>query len=426
MMAAVILCVEDEDDLRADLCAELEASGYIVHDAADGVEALERFAEVRPDLVVCDIHMPRLDGHTVLECVRASGDDVGRTVPFIFLTALGDRDNQVRGRRSGADDYLLKPIDYDVLLAVVENRLSRAESVRVRDLERQIETLKASAAATSLSGRDPDLAAFVAAALPKALEDGALCLHLQPKVALSSGRVVGAEALARWTDAERGPIPPSQFVPVAEHLGLMEAVSTQVMRMAVSHAATLHRRGLDLPVSFNLSGKDLRPDLPEQLRVLMDAAALPPHMIQAEITESAAIADPTAARKVVRDLHLLGVATAIDDFGTGYASLAYVRDFKAQVLKIDQTFVHPLSRGAIEHHIVENILALCRALEIRVVAEGVETREQAALLREMGCDYVQGWLFSAALPLDDFIAFTLSRLEDDSQDDDASRRDGLP
>lgn len=406
MMSAVILCVEDEHALRSDIRAELEASGYVVHEAADGVEALERFAAVRPDLVVCDIHMPRLGGHEVLEQVRARGD-AGSAVPFVFLTAHADRDNQLRGRRAGADDYLLKPIDYDLLLAAIESRLARSEQVVLRDLERQIEALKAATSAP-LPGVDPLLAAFVAEALPKALESGALDLHLQPKVALSTGRVVGAEALARWTDPERGPIPPGVFVPIAEHLGLMGAMSEQVMRMAVSHAAALHARGLDLPVSFNLSGKDLRPDLPGRLSALIEAASLPPHMIQAEITESAAIADPAAALEAVRELQALGIATAIDDFGTGYASLAYVRDFKAQVLKIDQTFVRPLRAGTTEHCIVDNVLSLCRALGIHVVAEGVETPEQAALLLDLGCDCVQGWLFSAALPLDAFVAFALA------------------
>lgn len=412
-MNGVILCVDDEADLRLDVCAELEAAGYTVYQAGDGIEALRQIDAVRPDLILCDIRMPGLSGHEVLAELRG-GDGPCQAVPFILLTAHADRENQLSGRRAGADDYLVKPVDFDLLLATVEARLTNVRRLRdagqshIRELERQITKLKGQGG-PPFPGVAPDLLAFIAEALPVALEQEALTVHLQPKLSLSTGQVVGAEALVRWTDPERGAISPAVFVPVAERLGLIGMLSEQVMRLTVAHCLHLRSVGLDMPVSFNLSGMDLTETLPGLLGRLLAEAGLPPESVQVEITESAAIGDPAMAMTVVQALRELGVGTAIDDFGTGYASLAYVRDFHVQGLKIDQTFVHALREGATEQYIIENILALCRAMGLAVVAEGVETQAQATLLQNLGCDCVQGWLFSRALPLADFVTFAAPR-----------------
>ncbi len=410
-MSPVILYVEDETDLRQDLRADLEAEGYTVHEAADGTEALAKIDALRPDLVLCDIKMPGLSGHEVLARVRARRDDAAST-PFVMLTALHDRGNQLEGRRRGADDYVTKPVDFDLLLATIQTRLSNAQRMRAvggRRLDRLERLFEERMAALNpecpLDGR----AAALQAALPEAIADHRFALYLQPKVSLSDGTVVGAEALLRWTHPTLGPVSPARFMPIAERQGLAPAIGRWVQHEVMRQAAALARRGLALPISFNLSATELEPGLPERMAAAIATAGARPDLLQVEITESAAVKDLPTAIRVADAVHRLGVSVALDDFGTGYASLAYVRDFPVDTLKIDGSFISSLPDNAVEQQIVETILSLSRSLGFTVVAEGVETTEQARVLERMGCTIIQGFLFSPALPFDAFVRYVVER-----------------
>lgn len=241
---------------------------------------------------------------------------------------------------------------------------------------------------------------LLVAELGVALEGRGLDLAFQPKFRLSDGQPIGCEALARWQHPVRGAIPPGRFVPMAEEAGKAGALARYVLREACAQAWDWHRRSLRIPVAVNLSATlfaDAR--AVELVREALEESGLPPHLLEIELTESIFIRNAGMARQVLMGLRALGVRTALDDFGTGYSSLGYLQHLNFDVLKIDRTFVEGL-RAAVpgSGSIVEAILRLARALGAEVVAEGVETAEQMEMLRDLGCDAVQGYLFGRPMP----------------------------
>ncbi|WBV42463.1 bifunctional diguanylate cyclase/phosphodiesterase [Pseudoroseomonas cervicalis] len=232
------------------------------------------------------------------------------------------------------------------------------------------------------------------AELRRGLEAGELHLLYQPKFCLQTGRPVGCEALLRWEHAARGAIPPTLFVPVAEEAGMAATLGRYVLRAACGQALRWRETGLDLPVAVNLSAMLFASDQAVALvREALAESGLPPALLEIELTEGVFIRNAEAARAALQALHRLGVRVALDDFGTGYSSLAYLQRLPFDVLKIDRAFVRDLT--APEHgsaRIVETILRLAHGLGAKVVAEGVETPEQLAALRRLGCDAVQGFL----------------------------------
>ncbi len=236
--------------------------------------------------------------------------------------------------------------------------------------------------------------------LRRALDGRALTLAYQPIVALATGHLVTVEALARWDHPERGPIPPSEFIAVAEDAGLIGALGRWALEEAcVQGRAWVERLPEPLAVSVNLSARQFQePGLVEAVAGLVQMAGLTPGQLQLEITESAVMSDLEAAVRTLRQLKGLGTRIALDDFGTGYSSLSYLRRLPIDVLKIDRSFIGGLERDAGDAAIVEAMLAVARAMGLTVVAEGVETAGQVARLRELGCDLGQGFYFGAPQP----------------------------
>ena len=228
-----------------------------------------------------------------------------------------------------------------------------------------------------------------------ALERGELRLAYQPLVELATGRVAAAEALARWAHPERGPVPPAEFIPLAEDTGLIVPLGRWVLDEACRQARAWAEEHADPPVvAVNLSARQFQhPDLVEDVAEALLRSGLSPRLLELELTESAVMADPEAAVATLRQLKGLGTGLAIDDFGTGYSSLGYLRRFPLDLLKIDKAFVAGLGRIAEDAAIVEAVVGLAHTLGLRVVAEGVETADQAARLRGLGCELAQGYLF---------------------------------
>ena len=237
------------------------------------------------------------------------------------------------------------------------------------------------------------------ARLRKALRQGEFCLHYQPLIDVASGEAFGVEALLRW-ESEDGTVSPSDFIPMAEETGLIIPIGAWVLREACRQAQIWRREGLPLQtLAVNLSPRQFRKaDLLGQVREALHMSGLPAHCLELEITEGALVDDVEQARATLATLKQLGVQLAVDDFGTGYSSLGYLRSFPLDKLKIDQSFMRgvPEDRGNLE--IVSTIIGLARNLELKILAEGVETPEQLATLRQLGCEQCQGYLFSRALP----------------------------
>jgi diguanylate cyclase (GGDEF)-like protein len=235
--------------------------------------------------------------------------------------------------------------------------------------------------------------------LRKALVEDQFELHYQPYLDLEGGRVRGFEALLRWRHPELGLLPPKEFLGLAETVGLGDELNLWSVQKALEQVSRWHGRGhLGLSVSVNLVARLFQdPELVRHIRRFLESHAVPLEAFIIEITESLAMQNPEASLRVLRELHQLGVRLAIDDFGTGYSSLSYLRNFPVHILKVDQSFVQRLPFDHPTVAIVEAVITMAHSLGLAVVAEGVETEEQRALLHKLRCDGVQGYLFSRPL-----------------------------
>lgn len=235
--------------------------------------------------------------------------------------------------------------------------------------------------------------------LRRALDGGELKLYYQPKVALATGSVHGVEALLRWRHPVHGLIPPSEFVPLAEQSYLMRQLTAYVIDAALEQLARWWHTGLRVPISVNISARDLLGSaLPEQLEVGLGRFGLPPSAIQLEVTERILTGDQAYTQETIKALAALGVPLALDDFGTGYSSLIRLQRLAVSEVKIDSSFVRRLADSQDDDRIVRSIVDLVRSLGLRSVAEGVESDAVAIRLAEMGCDLGQGWLFCEPMP----------------------------
>ena len=251
----------------------------------------------------------------------------------------------------------------------------------------------------------------LAADLRSALEREEFRLHFQPQVRAEDGAYVAAEALIRWQHPERGIIPPDRFIGVAEEFGLIDAIGEWALNAACRELASLNERGIrGLRICVNLSAKQLRDrELPDRVSAAIAAAGVDPSDLELELTESMAMQDPQSTIALLKRLYDSGVGLAIDDFGTGYSSLAYLKMLPLHNIKLDRSFVRDIDAEPGGRAICSATVAMAHALGIKVVAEGVETVVQRDFLMALGCDYLQGWLFSKALPGPELAAFIAER-----------------
>ena len=237
-------------------------------------------------------------------------------------------------------------------------------------------------------------------ALQLALARKELLLHFQPKIDIASGRMVSVEALLRWAHPTRGLVPPLDFIPLAEERGLIVPIGRWVIQAACRQIRDWRAQGVHVPpVAVNLSARQFASEtLVGDIRTAMIDNGVSPADLEVELTESVLMADPERANEVLQQLHTMGVRISIDDFGTGYSSLSYLKRFPAQTVKIDRSFIRGLPSDADDLAITEAVIAMAHSLGLNVVAEGVETSEQLAALRMLGCDEAQGFLLGRPMP----------------------------
>ena len=239
--------------------------------------------------------------------------------------------------------------------------------------------------------------------LRRALEREEFALFYQPRYQLAGRQPCGAEALLRWKHPERGMVLPSEFIPVLEETGLIVQVGDWAIRRACEDLKNWQSAASRVaPISVNLSARQFRqPDLHERIKELVSSSGVDPRLIEFEITESQLMQDPQNAIHVMRALCEAGMSIAIDDFGTGYSSLAYLTQFPVSALKVDRSFVHDMSRDRNDATIVRTIIEMAHSLGFTVIAEGVETEEQATLLQLLRCEQAQGYLFERPMAADE-------------------------
>ncbi len=243
-----------------------------------------------------------------------------------------------------------------------------------------------------------------------ALEQDQFTLVYQPQVDLATGKICGAEALIRWKHPEKGFISPAEFIPVAEETGQIVAIGEWVLRTACWRFASWQKQGMPVfPIAVNMSIRQLRqPNLAEVIESILKENGLEPECLELEITEGIMMGDTKVAMDFLTRMHKLGVQMSIDDFGTGFSSLSYLKNLPVHKLKIDQSFVRDIETDESDAAIVRSIISLGHRLDLKVIAEGVETLEQLDFLRIRGCDEIQGYFYSRPLVADDFIKFVNS------------------
>jgi EAL domain-containing protein (putative c-di-GMP-specific phosphodiesterase class I) len=228
--------------------------------------------------------------------------------------------------------------------------------------------------------------------LRTALVNGEVVMYYQPKLDLSTGTVTSVEALVRWHHPLFGMIPPAEFVPFAEHTGLIRPLTSFVLRTAVTQARAWLDAGLDTAVAVNLSARSLHDGaISDEIARLLSEFSLPASRLQLEITESSIMADPARAKRVLEDLDSMGLHLSIDDFGTGYSSLSYLQDLPVSEVKIDMSFVTNVLENPRDRVIVRSTIDLARHLGLRSTAEGIESAAAQEWLRLAGCDQGQGF-----------------------------------
>ncbi|MBI5751818.1 MAG: EAL domain-containing protein [Hydrogenophilales bacterium] len=236
--------------------------------------------------------------------------------------------------------------------------------------------------------------------LRRALDQGEFILHYQPQLEFESGRVIGVEALVRWQHPDKGMIAPAQFIPVAEETGLIVPIGEWILREACLQAKAWQEQGQPhLRMAVNLSARQFKdPLFPHRVLEILNETGLDPQSLELEVTESILVDGLESVSAVLRDFKRAGIMISLDDFGTGYSSLSYLKRFPIDKLKIDQSFVRDVLIDADDASLVRAIIAMARALRLRVIAEGVETQEQFDFLRADGCDEIQGYHIARPMP----------------------------
>ena len=236
--------------------------------------------------------------------------------------------------------------------------------------------------------------------LRRAIDHRDITLYYQPQVALATGELTGMEALARWRHRERGWIPPADFIPVAERMGLIKPLTQYLVELAGKDAMAIAKTGVNLPLAVNVSMRNLLdPHFPEMMEEVIARTGQPAELLKLEITESAVMAEPGRVLESMKRLRSSGIRFSIDDFGTGYSSLAYLQKLPVEEIKIDRSFVGQMSNEAGSAAIVRATIELGSSLGLEVVAEGVEDQSTWDALERMGCSAAQGFFIGRPMPV---------------------------
>ncbi|MDQ0703929.1 EAL domain-containing protein (putative c-di-GMP-specific phosphodiesterase class I)/DNA-binding NarL/FixJ family response regulator [Pseudomonas sp. W3I7] len=404
---ATLLIVDDEPQVRKLLETLLQHEGYQTLTASSGEEALQLVAQQPPDLILLDIMMPGMDGYEVASQLK--GDATTANIPIIMLTALSESEARVSGLETGAEEFLSKPVEHIELWLRVRNLLrlkAHGDQLKTHNLmlEQQLQN--------QTHETVHDLAReALENDLRLAVERSDFTLHYQPKVELASGAVCALEALLRWDRPGHGAVSPAVFVPLLETLGLIVPVGRWVIDNVCRQIAAWQRSDIGaVEVSVNVSGHQLiEGDLIADIAASLAKTGVAAHWLEVELTESSLMENTQHTIASLQRLRAMGVKISIDDFGTGYSSLAYLRRFPIDTLKIDIAFIREVTSNPQDAAITRTIIELAHSLELRVVAEGVESQAQLAFLKAAGCDQIQGYLFSRPLPMQELERLLLEK-----------------
>jgi len=455
-LAAGIAVCRDVTEVRNNAAALVRAEQQARHDAGHDLLTglpnrkllIERFEEFVTSPRAADgVALLMID----LDRFKDVNDTLGHQYGDELLIQVGQvlqssvRDQDVVGRLGGDEFAVLLPgvTAIDMAMALADRiREALEQPFRVNGIDLDVEA----SVGIALSGehrdvatvlRQADVAMYVAkrqgldvfaydpaidqhsterlgllGELRGALARQELVMYFQPKIGLSKDEIVGAEALVRWQHPTLGMIMPDEFIPMAEHTGLIRSLTRYVLDAALAEARRWMDAGRPLPVSVNLSARNLLEErLVEQVIQSLHKHQVPPSLLELEITETSVVTDPTNARRLLGRLRTLGVRISIDDFGAGFTSLAVLKNLPINELKIDRSFIADMIQQPSDALIVRSVVQLSHNLGLTAVAEGVEDEAVLAAVRAMGCDIVQGYHFSRPLSARDFEAWHLRHIE---------------
>ncbi|MDB4976442.1 MAG: hypothetical protein JWN48_4783 [Myxococcaceae bacterium] len=393
MAKALTVLVVDDDELMLDLAvAALDSLGFgRISAALSGEHGLRILDEFGADVVLCDLNMPEMDGVEFLRHLSA------RRYEGCIVLMSGEDQRILRTAESLAKAHGLN------VLGACEKPISAKVLAQMRD---QIEPLHRRSSSPA-----PAPITITADDLRQAIADDEIAVFFQPKVCVRSGRVTGVETLARWKHKVYGYIPPTQFIAIAERENLIDQITRVILAKAMREAGKWRKLGYDLSIAVNVSTQTVgRLDLPEFVDKTARSFGVEPSRVMVEVTETQLMRDLTRSLDTLTRLRLRRIGLSIDDFGTGYSSLEQLQRVPFVELKIDRAFVDGASHDSAARAILESSIVLAKKLGLTTVAEGVEQADDYALLEELGCDLVQGWLFAPAMPSDALLPWIDSRL----------------
>lgn len=379
------ILVADDDAFIVELVtALLREMGFSQIDTAhDGQTAIARLADNPAELLICDLNMPGMDG------IRLMSRLAGAHSPPAVIVLSGEDPRVLDASRQFAEAKHLP------LVGVLRKPISR-------------ESLQA-----LLGAWDPQkdhrqtgnvLEGFDGASMRAGLDRNALHLVYQPKLDLDTGEMVGVESLLRWVDPERGPVPCPQVIRAAESASLMDRLTLEILQLAATDRRMLLSHGIDLNVAINISMHSLHNvDMIDQMHELVVSVDDRPNRYTLEVTETHLMDDPAAVLEVLIRARLQGFRIAIDDYGTGAATMQFLQQLPSNELKIDRRFVVAAPQSEQGRVLLQSAIELGLRLNQTIVAEGVETEQQARLVRELGCRYAQGYLFARPMRVADLV-----------------------
>ena len=389
-----ILVIEDEESVRENILDLLEAENLETLAAANGKIGVELAVSEVPDLILCDLMMPNIDGYEVLKLLNSQA--ITATIPFIFLTARTARADIRQGMELGADDYITKPFTRSELLNAIMSRL-----------EKQTEDIKYLSKINKTSARFLPELQILKSSLLRTLAKRKLKefqVHYQPIVETKFGSIVGAESLIRWQSSELGLISPAELIPLAESTGLIIPIGEWLIHNVCNQTKIWQDAGYkNFYATINISINQLiQPDFVTKLLKSLTENDLHPSSLELEITEGAIEQDVNTAINRMQELRSHGLKLSIDDFGTGRSSLIYLKQLPIDTLKIDHYFVHNIDKDRQKSAITKGIIEMAHNLNLQVVAEGVETKAELNIVKALKCDKTQGYLLSHPLPVSQF------------------------
>jgi EAL domain-containing protein (putative c-di-GMP-specific phosphodiesterase class I)/CheY-like chemotaxis protein len=372
-----LLVVDDERIQRLIVTRAVESVGFTVDGAADLDEAAEWLSRRNYDAIVLDLSLGAREGVSLLHALRGGGGD-----PLVVL--ISGMDARVRT----ASCRLAEALGLRVAGALEKPIVPATLRALLRGVPRQ-----------EAAGHVPPTAIPSATELAAALDRGEITVAFQPKVALTSRRVTGLEALARWKPAGFDAVPPDLFIPLAERHGLITRLTRQVLHQSLVACRSWRKHHPECSVAVNISPLMLaNPELPEEIDAALVETGVGPGVLIAEVTEGVVIADPLLAIEVLTRLRIKGIRLSIDDFGTGHSSLLSLMRLPFNELKIDRSFVAVCETDPEAWKIIRATISLAHELGLEVVAEGVETASIEERLIGIGCDIGQGWRFGRPMP----------------------------